>query len=976
MISVDLNENVCCCADKELVCCVVAGMDERHECAEVFSIREYARTQRMQHQEILLEQHRQGKIVLPPEKIAMTQNGDSDMSASGDGDDESDLDIAVDDYYFLQPVPTRQRRMMLRQAGIKKIDNVEKDECKDIRVSREVCGCDCRVYCDPATCLCSLAGIKCQVDRMSFPCGCTKEGCGNTSGRVEFNPMRVRTHFLHTLMRLEFDEKKEKASPAGVVERPAKHIRFNDDDGATGDDAKADLSQFNSTELGSCRDCQNTDVTKVMMRETQLNAAACMMAPQSSAAYSTMLGNAPAGSVLNQSCLQPSMLCGDGMSVEGAGDDDGAAGYQYGPDDDAGDESSYSESSDGSSDGESTNNESACPDYHNLTPTTCFNQQQSFDLAPRSDYETEAPSDYKELRPPMTPTSSAAGSSGYKLGPISEILNPLRYGAYEGGEAWGNDAYFSLSGNTALTEFEDCEVRSSNAGVESKCSVDDQFDMPQTSGMADEYAQSNFESEICSSTQDDDGVTSPCYHELTLSTHQLSSYMSSASPCLTAAECTVSSTATVSPSVENSHELLDHETLDVRGECLMKEDVPTSSSQELVCPGPTAEPDVLLPDIRSGDLEIRSDTKTDIANSASQHDMSVDDTCCTKPNAVSQNDASVSDTCSTTPNAVSPNDMSSSDTRVDLNAESDGMNTTFQVENAVSQNDTSVSDTCCATPNALPPNDMSSSDTRVDLSTGSGGMNTTFEVENAVSQIDVSVSDTSCTALNAVSSNDMSSVATKVDSITVAMSQNDALVSDTSKSMSVESTNGLTVADPNNLALMCEAASTNVLSDSDICCIIPNAVSPNDMSSSDTKVDLNTESDSKNITFKVESSITVEMSQKEASVSDMSVSTNAESTNEMIEAGPGNLAMMCEAASTNDVSDSGVSVGITTLNEDDDGAVSSSVGVMGKDIENESLSSNSCSLTSSDDQGVDASQTNEQNFGHMITESMVETVSA
>ena len=44
-----------------------------------------------------------------------------------------------------------------------------------------------------------------QVDRLNFPCGCTREGCGNTSGRIEFNPMRVRTHFIHTLMRLELD---------------------------------------------------------------------------------------------------------------------------------------------------------------------------------------------------------------------------------------------------------------------------------------------------------------------------------------------------------------------------------------------------------------------------------------------------------------------------------------------------------------------------------------------------------------------------------------------------------------------------------------------------------------------------------------------------------------------------------------------------------------------------------------------------
>ena len=49
-----------------------------------------------------------------------------------------------------------------------------------------------------------------QVDRVNFPCGCSRDGCANTSGRIEFNPMRVRTHFIHTLMRLEL-EKKQRA---------------------------------------------------------------------------------------------------------------------------------------------------------------------------------------------------------------------------------------------------------------------------------------------------------------------------------------------------------------------------------------------------------------------------------------------------------------------------------------------------------------------------------------------------------------------------------------------------------------------------------------------------------------------------------------------------------------------------------------------------------------------------------------------
>lgn len=104
-------------------------------------------------------------------------------------------------------MPTRQRRALLRAAGVRKIDSIEKDECRDIRTSREYCGCCCKGYCDPDTCTCSQGGIKCQVDRLHFPCGCTRDGCANPSGRIEFNPVRVRTHFIHTLMRLELEKK-------------------------------------------------------------------------------------------------------------------------------------------------------------------------------------------------------------------------------------------------------------------------------------------------------------------------------------------------------------------------------------------------------------------------------------------------------------------------------------------------------------------------------------------------------------------------------------------------------------------------------------------------------------------------------------------------------------------------------------------------------------------------------------------------
>lgn len=44
---------------------------------------------------------------------------------------------------------------------------------------------------------------------MNFPCSCSREGCANENGRIEFNPVRVRTHYIRTLMRLEIEKKKE-----------------------------------------------------------------------------------------------------------------------------------------------------------------------------------------------------------------------------------------------------------------------------------------------------------------------------------------------------------------------------------------------------------------------------------------------------------------------------------------------------------------------------------------------------------------------------------------------------------------------------------------------------------------------------------------------------------------------------------------------------------------------------------------------
>ncbi|XP_060517049.1 uncharacterized protein LOC132696313 [Cylas formicarius] len=179
------------------------GMGAQHSQMKKFSIVEHANEQRRIHRQLLQQLRIERSIT----GDVATSSDDSDSEDEISDASESEMDL--DNYYFLQPIPTRQRRALLRSAGVRKIDSVEKDECRTIRSSREFCGCGCKGYCDPDTCSCSQAGIKCQVDRLNFPCGCTKDNCGNSSGRIEFNPVRVRTHFIHTLMRLELEKKQE-----------------------------------------------------------------------------------------------------------------------------------------------------------------------------------------------------------------------------------------------------------------------------------------------------------------------------------------------------------------------------------------------------------------------------------------------------------------------------------------------------------------------------------------------------------------------------------------------------------------------------------------------------------------------------------------------------------------------------------------------------------------------------------------------
>ncbi|XP_054751869.2 uncharacterized protein LOC129257540 [Lytechinus pictus] len=189
------------------------GMAPKHETIGKFTLKQFELSQEKCHRAILRKQLMDRRCQQLRESSPCSTM--TLREAESDLDEELD-NININDYYFLQPIPTKQRRLLLKRSGVKKIDNTEKMELKRIRLSRESCGCDCQVVCDPETCMCSLAGIKCQVDRQSFPCGCSKDGCHNKYGRIEFNPSRVRNHFIQTVVRLDMEHRQdERMNPGG-----------------------------------------------------------------------------------------------------------------------------------------------------------------------------------------------------------------------------------------------------------------------------------------------------------------------------------------------------------------------------------------------------------------------------------------------------------------------------------------------------------------------------------------------------------------------------------------------------------------------------------------------------------------------------------------------------------------------------------------------------------------------------------------
>ncbi|KAJ8010946.1 hypothetical protein DPEC_G00080430 [Dallia pectoralis] len=211
------------------------GMVQRHSALRRYTLTEYAVAQRTLRKEKLLTRLREEK--LEALKLKLTKGGtveseDADLLTLEDIP-EDQVDISgcnLDSSLFLHPYPSRQRHALLKAAGVKKIDKQEKRLLHELRVSREDCGCGCQGFCEPETCACSLAGIKCQMDHSTFPCGCTMDGCGNTEGRIEFNSSRVQSHYIHTIMKLELEKRLEETSGpdhALSSSTPHTHLSFH-----------------------------------------------------------------------------------------------------------------------------------------------------------------------------------------------------------------------------------------------------------------------------------------------------------------------------------------------------------------------------------------------------------------------------------------------------------------------------------------------------------------------------------------------------------------------------------------------------------------------------------------------------------------------------------------------------------------------------------------------------------------------------
>jgi len=142
------------------------------------------------------DQHRAPQWSSPPPSLSRA--APSSLDRSHDEDTAKECGTRG-----LTPLGNRARICLLKANGVTALEKAEAEQIKLIRDSRQNCGCNCKGVCSPSTCLCSLEGIECQVERAGFPCGCSKEGCGNPSGRRAYDRTEVQLHYIETMMNVE-----------------------------------------------------------------------------------------------------------------------------------------------------------------------------------------------------------------------------------------------------------------------------------------------------------------------------------------------------------------------------------------------------------------------------------------------------------------------------------------------------------------------------------------------------------------------------------------------------------------------------------------------------------------------------------------------------------------------------------------------------------------------------------------------------
>lgn len=171
------------------------GMSRRHSDIQTYTVAEHALEQRHRRREQLRDRRRQERFQQIKHKVSKNSNGDLKMckqpsylssvllckliTSGAIGQKEAERltmdQVPIEEAYihinsmelegggFVQSYSSKQRQAILQTAGLKRIDKEEKRQLHALRLSREICGCDCQGFCEPESCACNLAGIKCQV---------------------------------------------------------------------------------------------------------------------------------------------------------------------------------------------------------------------------------------------------------------------------------------------------------------------------------------------------------------------------------------------------------------------------------------------------------------------------------------------------------------------------------------------------------------------------------------------------------------------------------------------------------------------------------------------------------------------------------------------------------------------------------------------------------------------------------------------